>query len=86
MNELLKRELDRITKERDYYNLKAVELKIEQKNYSDYEKLIDMFHHVNSAICNIAKKRTTEEEKTKLEINTADLYLKKISTILEKYN
>lgn len=31
MNELLKRELDRITKERDYYNLKAVELKIEQK-------------------------------------------------------
>ena len=45
-----------------------------------------MFHYVNSAICNIAKKRTTEEEKTKLEINTADLYLKKISTILEKYN
>lgn len=86
MNELLKRELDRITKERDYYNLKAVELKIEKKNYSDYEKLIDMFHHVNSAICNIAEKRTTEEEKTKLEFSTADLYLKKISTILEKYN
>lgn len=86
MNELLKRELDRITKERDCYNLKAVELKIEQKSHSDYERLRDMFYHVNNGISNIAEERTTEEEKTKLEINTADLYLKKISTILEKYN
>lgn len=85
MNELLKRELDRITKEKDCYNLKVVELKIEQKCYSDYEMLWDMFHHVNSSISNIKDKRTTEE-KIKFEINTADIFLKKISTILEKYN
>lgn len=86
MNELLKRELDRITKERDCYNLKAVELKIEQKSHNDYEKLRDMFYHVNSGISNIAEERTIEEEKIKFEINTADIYLKKISAILEKYN
>ncbi len=84
MNESLMRDLEEAKHKRDCFNLKVREFDIEHTNPSDYDKLSCLFNHVNRGIANIDD-GVTHKDFISFELNTVNVFLKRIENVLEKY-